>query len=127
MNKISPREIQTFVAGAFALPAFRCLVWLPYYITPSWHGAFTIVVSCLALLLGIGVFIGSAQALRWAQIFLWVCLLGAVINVCLSIFERFGLFPQAPQMRFYPTLSDFLVVVILLSLLLWSRSKRVMI
>jgi Na+-driven multidrug efflux pump len=126
MSKISARDIQIFVAGVLAYLGFQSLVWIPYEVVYS-QDSLRIIASIVAgvgLLLGVGIVAGNIRALRWAQIFLLVCVLGAVVNICLSVFETYHVFQKAPHMSLYRSIFDFLTNVILLWLLVWSRSKR---
>jgi hypothetical protein len=122
--KLSARNIQMFVAGAFVLPAFRTLIWLPYYFAFTWHNVFAISASILVLLLGVGISIGGQRALFWARFFLWIGLLGATMNLYLSTFQKFGLLLSQPHQSLYRSIADFFTVILLLWLLVWSRSKR---
>jgi hypothetical protein len=126
MRKISARDIQIFVAGVLAYLGFQSLVWIPYevvYAQDSIHIIASIVAG-VGLLLGAGIVAGNIRALRWAQIFLSVCVLGAAVNICLSVFEMNHVLQKAPHMSLYRSIFDFLTNVILLWLLVWSRSKH---
>ena len=126
MSKLSARDIQMIIAGAFIFPAFESLIWLPRSLIYSRDSVFVFaaVCSCLALPLGIGILLGSIRALRLAQVYLWVCFIGSAINICLSVVRMYQVVPGPPHFSLYRSLSDFLIDATLLMLLIWSRSRR---
>jgi hypothetical protein len=126
MSKISARDIQMIFAGAFIFPALTSLIWLPHSLIYSRDAVFVFaaIFSCLALPLGIGILLGNMRALRLAQIFLWLCVIGSVINICLSVVRMYHVVSGPPHFSLYRSISDFLIDATLLSLLIWSRSRR---
>lgn len=119
MNKLSARDIQLFVAGALALIGFRALIWLPYSVVGSGPLMGLLVVRSLimglALPIGIVMLMGRAAATRVAQIYLWVTLtLG-----CVAVFV-----PDQAGRLSWGSAPEVLVALVLLGLILWSRSRR---
>jgi hypothetical protein len=122
MNKISAKSIQMFVAGALALMGFHSLIWIPYYIVvfQSIVLAGGSIFSCLALLIGVAMLVGSERAIFWARIYLLFCIVGAVAMPCLSVLSV----PGAPHLSWWRSASDILTPAILFWLLVLSRSKH---
>lgn len=114
------------VAGAFIFPAFQSLIWLPRTVVYSRDAVFIFaaIVSCLALPLGIGILLGNARAIRWAEIFLWVCIVGSLANICLSVVRMVYVVSGPPHFSLYRSMSDFLMNSVMLWLFVWSRSSR---
>ena len=122
MKKISARDIQLLVAGAFALMGFRALIWLPYYFVTSADLVRIIntTVTGLALPLGIGILLGRVSAIPVARIYLWL----VVISGCIVIPTFWYFAPEKGgriALRFAP---ELLVAIVLLGLIFWSRSRR---
>jgi len=120
--KIPAREIQLFVAGAIAVNGFDALFWLFYYLanTVDWAMIFGELTVVVALPLGVGILIGRAWAIRWTQIYLWILVIGGVTGIPIYCYSNW---PRAGHMIWQGT-HDILVSVLLLSLMLWSRSRR---
>jgi hypothetical protein len=127
MSKISARDIQVFVAGAFALDGSDALLAIPYYFsdfssTPS-HVLIGMIVPqlirSLFLPLGIAILMGNARALEWAKICLWlaVVIYSAVIVLvcCIRPHDVLSLLPNF--------VSELIINAILLWLLKHSLSK----
>jgi hypothetical protein len=126
MNKISAREIQVFVAGAFALIGFNLLRCLPSSLSDPIHNFWwfarlaAYVIAGLALPIGIAIFFRKAHAILWTQIYLWswlvlgsISMIGVVVKLgykAMSMVET-----AAPGM---------IVCIVLLWLISWSRSRR---
>ena len=129
MHKLSANKIQTFVAGALALMGFRALVWLPYYLVVSkGHvsvmGAFGAIFSGLSLWIGIAMLVGSKAGVWWAHVYLRLCSLGSVGMGCIYALAALNVWtPYLPHAT-WRKLSELPTPVILLLLLIWSRSKR---
>jgi hypothetical protein len=123
MTNISAKNTQMFVAGAFALMGFQPLIWVPYYlfVYKSIAIAGGYIFCGLALPIGIAIFLGKPAAIRWAQVYLWIGIVGAIAMFVCSLFQ---VFPQKsmPWSLWRATL-DLLVSAILLLLLAWSHSK----
>ena len=122
MNKIPAKSIQMFVAGALALMGFHALIWTPYYLIYSKDIVFVggSIFSGLALLIGVAMFAGSVRAMLWARIYLLLGIVGAIVSICLSVFQ---IVPKAPHLSWWRVTSDFLTPAILFGLLVWSSSK----
>ena len=123
MNKISAKSIQTFVAGALALSGFHYLFWIPYDIVVSKSIALAAgsMLSGLMLWIGIAMFTGSERAIFWARVYLLLSIVSEVLFVCFSVFQ---LLPKPLHLSWWRTTSDLLTSIILLWLLVWSRSER---
>jgi hypothetical protein len=124
MNNVSAKSIQMFVAGALALMGFQPLVWLPYYLVVSKSIALAggSIFSGLALVIGVAMFLGKPSAARWAQVYLWLGIVGAVAMIFCILFHVFPM-KETPWSLWRGTF-DLLASVILLLLLVWSRSKH---
>ena len=122
MNKIPAKSIQMFVAGALALTGFHALIWTPYYLIYFKDIVFVggSIFSGLALLIGIAMLAGSERAMFWARIYLLLGIVGAIVSICLSVFQ---IFPMAPHLSWWRVTSDFLTPAILFGLLVRSCSK----
>ena len=119
MNKISARDIQVFVAGAFALDGSDALLAIPYYFsyffsTPS-HLLIGMIVPqlirSLFLPLGIAILMGNARALNWAKICLWLAVVtysaGIILVCCFRPHDDLSL------------LSNFVTDLVINAILLW--------
>jgi hypothetical protein len=123
MKKISERDIQLFVGGAFALIGFRALVWLPstLWSSPDAGRIISSVITILALPIGIGILFGRTQALRLAQLYLWLTIIAGCI-----VIPTFYYFSRSKGGRISRSLvSEMLVSTVLLGLIFWSRSRRI--
>jgi len=120
--KISARDIQLFVAGAFALTGFYSLCWLIEYSASASDGAriFQHVIGVLLLALGIGIFVGSARAVLIALVVLWIDVIGGFTGIPLYCY----LFPAKATHTIWREAPEMLANVILLGLMIWSRSRR---
>jgi hypothetical protein len=120
--KISARDIQVFVAGAFSITGFHSLCWLMVYLFSAGNGAliFEHIVLSLLLVLGIGIFIGNELAALIAVIYLSLLVIGGFIAMIIYCF-RFQ--PKAMHI-FEITWPGLLANVILLGLMIWSGSPR---
>jgi uncharacterized membrane protein len=121
MNKLSSREIQVFVAGALALMGLHSLVVTPYYIFVSKSLSLSAValLSALPLLIGIAMLKGNERALKWAQIYLWLCFIGAVMRIGFAVSSN-----KPEHSDWWQYLSDFLTLVVLIWLLKRSNPDR---
>lgn len=126
MNKISSRDIRSFVAGALALQGFAALIAIPYYFTLSTDSAhigravITGLIGGLALPIGIGIFLGRWSAFFWAQIYLWLKLVsGSIVIPYLWFFLHEKAGPLT--LRVVP---GILVAAILLGLIFCTASER---
>jgi hypothetical protein len=124
MSKLSKRDIQLFVAGAFALIGFRALIGLPYYFTVSTPMIGVRIVSslltALALPVGIAMLMGRASAILLAQIYLWVI----VASGCVVIPVFYYFVPGQFGGILWRSVPELLVALVLLALIFWSRSGR---
>jgi hypothetical protein len=120
--KISARDIQLFIAGALALTGFYSLCWLLEYSASSSDGAriFQHVIGVLLLALGIGIFVGSARAVLIALIVLWIDVIGGFTGIPLYCY----LVPTKAMHTIWTQAPEMLANVILLGLMIWSRSRR---
>jgi len=114
------------IAGAFIFPGLESLLWLPrsFVYSHDFVFIFAAICSCLTLPLGIGILLGNIRALRLTKIFLWLCVIGSAINICLSVIVMYHVVSGPPHFGLYRSISDFLVNSALLWLLIWSRSRR---
>jgi len=121
--KLSARDIQVFVAGALALPGFHSLLWAPYYVIYSQYllVATGMLFAAVAFLIGLALLFNYAHAVFWAQIYLLLEVIGSL--VMLGSYA-FAFFPKWPHLSWWQMVSNLLAPVILLGLLLWSRSLR---
>jgi len=122
MSKITARDVQVFVAGALTSVGFHALIRVGYNVMIAWNARDATAWAMVGLLFpfGIGVLLGSALALRLAQIYLWiqVCAGFAVIAGGAFNLETFRVpFPGAYAL-------GVVLDTILLALLLWSKSRR---
>ena len=122
MSKISAQSIQMFVAGALAVIGFHSLLNIPYDLFIAKNTVLIIdsLFTCVGLLIGIAMFVGSSKAVLWAQIYLLLGLLCALAVIFLYFVH---ISPQASQFS-WRFISDLLTPIILLALLMWSHSKR---
>jgi hypothetical protein len=122
MSKLSSRDIQMFVAGAFAVAGFLDFYWLPYYIfaKPNTYESFSHGVAALALPLGIGIFLDSARAMLLTQIYLWLEVIAACVAILLVRFMP----TPSPLHLSWRNGSDMIIKMVLLGLIIWSRSNR---
>lgn len=120
--KTPAREIQLFVAGAIAVNGFDALFWFFYFLAKTRDEAmiFAELTGVVALPLGVGILIGRAWAVRWTQIYLWIVVIGGFTGIPIYCYTNW---PRAGHMIWQGT-HDMLLSVILLSLLLWSRSRQ---
>jgi hypothetical protein len=120
--KTSAREIQLFIAGAFALTGFYALCWLLEYSSSASDGAriFQHVIGVLLLALGIGIFVGNARAVLIALIILWIDVIGGFTGIPLYCY----LFPSKAMHTIWTQAPEMLANVILLGLMIWSRSRK---
>jgi hypothetical protein len=120
--KISARDIQVFVAGAFSLMGFHALCWLIMYSFSAGNGAliFEHIVLGLLLLLGINIFIGSELAALIAVIYLSLVVIGGLIAIIIYCF----LVPAKAMHIISTAWPGMLANVILLGLMIWSGSPR---
>ena len=120
--KISARDIQLLVAGAFASTGFFALVTVPYYIFPALNGfqILSHIITGIELLLGIGIFVSYSRAVLFSQIYLWILLIGDIAAI--PVFYQ--VFPSKASHMLLNLAPGTLLGVILLALLYWSRSRR---
>jgi hypothetical protein len=125
MRKITGRDIQVFVGGAFAFEGLNGLIALPYHLGHSGGDSgrpIASIVAALALPLGLGVFAGGSLGVRLIQIYLWVLLICCCVAL-LTTASILGLRAfDIPLIRSITL--GLLINIILLTLLLWSRSRR---
>ncbi len=124
MNKISAQGIQLFVGGAVAMNGFDSLFSMFYYLIYSHSHFFTNVIAYmiagLMLPLGIGILTGRAKAVKWTVIFLWIVVAAIFTAVPLYCYNN----PSMARVMVFENLRSFLLCVILLILVYWSRSPR---
>jgi hypothetical protein len=115
MNKISSRDIRLFVAGALALAGFRAWILIPYGLIVSRDSVLIggAVFAGLALPIGIGIFLGRWSAYFWAQIYLWLKLIG----VCIAIPFYWNYFHAKVGLLALKSVPELLVATILLGLI----------
>jgi uncharacterized membrane-anchored protein len=120
--KTSARDIQLFVAGTLALTGFYALCWLLEYSIYVQDGVliFQHVIGVLMLALGIGIFIGSARAVLITLIILWIDVIGGFTGIPIYCY----LFPSKAMHTISREAPEMLANVILLGLMIWSRSRR---
>jgi hypothetical protein len=126
MSKISAREIQVFVAGAFTLVGFNLLRWpLSHLFDPIhnfwWFGSFIIsVLGGLALPLGIAIFFRKKQAIRLTQIYLWLALVLGFISM-IGVLVKLG----SKALGMVGTaMPGMIVCIVLLRLISLSHSRK---
>jgi hypothetical protein len=124
MSKISTREVQVFVAGAFALWGFRALIWLPSdFLAPvqnfMWFTRIAgAVVVGLALPLGVAIFVGNKRAILLTKMYLWCVLVVGFIDMI-------GFLPLGSKaLRVIAAVAPDMLVCIVLLWLLCSRRFR---
>jgi hypothetical protein len=120
--KTSARDIQLFIAGAFSLYGFYALYWLLTY-SFSVRNSDQIasnVLGALLLALGIGIFIGNARAVLITLIVLWINVIGGFTGIPIYCY----LFPSKAMHTILREAPEMLTNVILLGLMIWSRSRR---
>lgn len=122
MKRISPENVQMFVAGALAISGIRDVFELPYYFVSSTHAAFIdhSILSSISLMIGISILIGSSKAVCWAIIFLALSVLFALSAMIYSLSHKAA--AQTPY-HVWKTISSSVMSASLFVLLLWSRSK----
>ena len=120
--KISARDIRLFIAGALSLTGFYALCWLLRYSFSATDGVliFEHIIGSLLLALGIGIFIGSARAVLITEIFLWLNVIGGFTGIPIYCY----LFPARAMRTIWREAPEMFVNVILLGLMVWSRSRR---
>ena len=123
-NKIRARDIQVFVAGALAVWGFLPLARVPfelirYHSVSAVDIAISVVVG-LALPVGIAILLGWASGILLAQIYLW----GTLACGCFLELFRYRLYRQGAARIPWMTAPLFLLVIALLTLIHWSRSRR---
>jgi hypothetical protein len=116
------KRIQAFVAGALAIIGFRALVWAPHYFAARDS---VYILGCLgdglALPIGVAILVGSSRAIRLAEIYLLLEVVGLFALVV--AFALHLLPPGAPNIS-WRSVPDLLVPLFLLSLLIRSRLLR---
>src|SRR6185437_5832607 len=120
--KISARDIQVFVAGAFSFIGFQARCWLIMYSFFVDNGALIIqhIVESLLLVLGIGIFIGRELAAFIAVIYLSLVVIGGITAIIIYYFHV----PAKAMHVISITWPGILVHAILLGLMIWSGSPR---
>jgi hypothetical protein len=120
MVKITARDFQVFVAGGLALKGFSALIGFAHGLAVGADTRETIIWAMIALLLplGVGILLGSALALRCAQIYLWVAVVcGAVVLAASGL-------PLGTISLPFVSAYSVAAYAIFLALLLWSKSRR---
>jgi hypothetical protein len=122
MSISTAKHVQMFVAGALALIGFRAWVWLPHYIFMR-ESVFIVAVAVegLALPIGIAMLLGSLRAVRLAEIYLGLDVVGMIVS--LVVFALHVLPLQAPHGN-WTRILDLVIPLALLALLVWSRFPR---
>lgn len=125
MNRISARSIQVFVAGAIALMSFQSLLLLPYFLAVSKDLIFVLssIISGFALWIAIAMFFGSKKGIWWANVYLWLCSISSAGMACIYGVAASDIWKPLPHAT-WRGLSHLPIPVILLWLLIWSRSRR---
>ena len=122
MSIAKARRVQMFVAGALALMGFRALVWLPHYCSIRDS---VLIIGCLVvglgLPLGVAILVGSLRAVRLAEVYLWLGVIGMVAT--LVVFALHVLPADAPRTS-WRSIPDLIIPLVLLALLVWSRFPR---
>lgn len=124
MPKITARDAQVFVAGAFAFEGLHALLRIPHTMAIDGSQSFVIsdIIQAFGLPLGIAILIRNIFAVRVALIYLWmdVLFLGALLVLLLYRPEL--------QDRGDFILRDAIIILVgqvcLLSLLIWSRRRQ---
>jgi len=132
MSKIPTREVQVFVAGAFALWGFRALIWLPSdFLAPIqnfvWFTRIGIlagaVMSSLALPLGVAILVGSKRAILLTKIYLWVFFVLGVADI-VGMFIMWSLLGSKALTYIGSVAPDMLVCIVLLWFLCSRRFRQ---
>jgi len=129
MSKITARDVQVFVAGAFALWGFRALIWLPSnFLLPiqdfTWFTRIvSIVVVGLALPLGLAILLGSKRAVLLTKINLWLVLIIGAADIVMVIGDR-AIFGSRVISLIGGIAPDMLVSIVLLWLLCSHRFRQ---
>lgn len=124
--KISARDIQVLVAGAFAYQGFQALIWLPHELQHSrfaWAGA-ALLAGIVGLLVAIGLLFENPRAIRWTLAILWVCTIVDVVDVGLGLLAKVGVSLKVSPFGLYQNAAYLVTFATLLGLMLWSRSSR---
>ena len=126
MSKLSARNIQIFVAGAFAYLGLDSLLLGINAVIHSLGGiaATDFIVGAAVLVIGVAILAGSGRALLWAQIVLWLTIIQDIISICVFVFGRFGISLHVAHMSLYRAISSLIEMSALLFLIVWSRSKH---
>jgi NADH:ubiquinone oxidoreductase subunit 6 (subunit J) len=122
MSTSMARQVQVFVGGAIAVIGSRALIWIPRSLIAQ-DGVYFVagVLVGLGLPLGVAMLRGRPLALRVAEVYL---LLGVVGMCALFVVSRLNILPpSAPQIS-WRSLPDLLIPLVLLVLLLWSRLQH---
>jgi hypothetical protein len=128
MSKLSRRDVEVFVAGAFALWGFRALIWLPSdFVAPiqnfMWFTRIAgVFVTGLALPLGIAMLVGSKRAIVLAKIYLWMVLVLGGVDIVILVSDRSILGARA--LTFTGSFAPDMLVCIVLLWFLCSRRFR---
>jgi len=132
MSKIPTREVQVFVAGAFALWGFRALIWLPSdFLAPIqnfvWFTRIGIlagaVMSSLALPLGVAILVGSKRAILLTKIYLWVFFVLGVADI-VGMFIMWSLLGSKALTHIGSVAPNMLVCIVLLWFLCSRRFRQ---
>lgn len=120
--KISPREIQLFVAGAFALLGYLQVTWLFHYANSVQDTVLIVsrLISVLTLPLGIGILLERERAVSLTLIYLWVMAILGFTGIPIYCFVH----PAKAMHVIWREAPEMLSNVTLLGLMVWSRSRR---
>jgi hypothetical protein len=124
MPRITARDAQVFVGGAFAIQGLHALLQLPYLVAIGENPIFSIagILGALALPLGIAILVRNILAVTVAYIYLWLDVLFGCAVVVVAVFTS--------ELRIFQNTSvrDAGITaagqVVLLGLLFWSRRKQ---
>jgi hypothetical protein len=115
-------RVQAFVGGAIAVIGFRALIWIPHGVAA--RDSVYILAGILVgfgLPLGVAILRGHPKALRLAEIYLAL----GVLGMCLAfVVSKLSILPaSAPGLAWW-SLSDLIAPVVLLVLLFWSKAQH---
>lgn len=124
MPKITARDAQVFVAGAFAFEGLHALLRLPHTMALDGEPLVVIgeVIGAFGLPLGIAILIRNIFAVRVAIVYLWLDVLFTGAFLGLILYR-----PALQTARDFVVRDTVLILVgqvCLLSLLLWSRRRQ---
>ena len=123
-RRLTGRDIQVFVAGALTFEGIQsAMAFLYHFASADRVGWIAFVVSVLALPIGLAMLLRSTFAFQLALLYLSLAVLLSCIMLSTAIYISGTriLSQPVPRMIWRP----LPIPVILLMLLVWSRSRRV--